>query len=200
MVNKIYNVEHFDENMATLREMYSTNPKSVSNAVAKTVKELKKQKEGIKDIDIDVLSKVVFAVVLFIIGIVRTALFGFEEDFVSLYICGMIFFIAGFFIGCYVKGIGIVFLFSHGMTGLGIMVGASILSLESLNPILSDLPHNLEIYFIVTALVLVVATITTIIHNLSDNFKANKMHIIYIMIMYAVGIGMLELFPLALGL
>ena len=120
-----------------------------------------------------------------------------------MYIFGLVFFFAGLFVGSYVIGFGLIFLFSHGGSGLFIMI-SSLLSNEffdfediSNNPVFTDggIPNDLKQYLIGIIAVFAIAIIYTIAHNLSSKLKEDNKHIIIILSLYLIGILLVGLAP-----
>ena len=85
---------------------------------------------------------------------------------------GMIFFVAGIY-ACTSRGskvIGILFLFTHGGVGYGVMIGSLLANLYD-SPIITDLGNNSNNYFIIFQTLIILAVIGFIIFNLSDKVK-----------------------------
>ena len=55
-----------------------------------------------------------------------------------MYVFGFIFFVAGMLVGTFVPGFGVIFLFSHGLTGLSLMIES--LDIKDYTMLLSDAP------------------------------------------------------------
>ena len=112
---------------------------------------------------------------------------GFLSNDIALYFFGFIFFLAGFFIGINEKALGLIFLFSHGIVGLTI-IEASILKTAWGNPVLTD---GGELFFLSLGFILLlflIATVITIIHNISDAAKEIKWFKIIPFALYMMGI------------
>ena len=111
-----------------------------------------------------------------------------------LYIFGFIFFISGVAVALNVKGFGLIFLASHG--GLGFLVILSSFKStmstpfdfsEIINhPSFTDggVPANVMIYFIIAAIFLLLAVILTVLYNLFDKMKEDKIYLRIIFILY----------------
>ena len=102
---------------------------------------------------------VVFAVLLVIIGLI-----GLKYDVKNLpaYYFGLVFFIAGLCVGLFVRGLGILFLFTHGAGGLSFMFEGQINYILS-NPIVSDLGFNVYMLIGIAVILAVIGFILTII-------------------------------------
>ena len=84
---------------------------------------------------------------------------------IGMYFGGMVFFAAGLLIAFTTPAVGIIFLFSHGMTGLGLMTGALIGDILT-SPIMQDNPQNIYIYFGICIMIALAGTLITIRKNL----------------------------------
>lgn len=113
------------------------------------------------------------------------------------YIAGSVFFFAGLFIGLYIKGFGLIFLFSHGMLGL-MSMSSSLLGFDfsdSIGPMLSD-GSSFSFIFIIflIALFYILGVILTILHNLTK-FRERKFAIIFPISCFGIGLLICGLFP-----
>lgn len=167
--------EKFEVEVNKLRELYDKDPDIVAKETKKLVNKLnsikkiknKKLREELAEHS-DILTILVMAFLVLVFGMI--------DGFISLpiYFFGMIFFFAGIGValGREQKGIGIICLFSHGATGLGMMLVPKIWNaLES--PLLTDGDLTLVyIYCCLIALFLIAAFAITIIYNLSDRLKS----------------------------
>ena len=124
-----------------------------------------------------------------------------DIECIPFYYFGFIFFIAGFFIGTSIPGFGIIFLFSHGLTGLGLMTVPLLLNITN-NPYMTDNPKNIYIYLGVICALFAVAVIKTIIDSLNklknisfSHKKTNKKNQAIIILLFTVGIVLVEVLP-----
>ncbi len=113
---------------------------------------------------------------------------------IGMYIFGLIFFLAGFNIGLFVPGAGIIFLFSHGMTGLGMMC-AGLVGDAINSPLMQDNPQNLYIYLGVCILIGLFATLSTIKYNLGIITNGKKPSLFMIVWAYIIMFLLVALFP-----
>lgn len=179
--------EEFNTSMGILRELFDKNPAMVEKEVKRTVRKLNNV-ENIKKsrlIPEEQVEKIIFIVLFFILALL--GLFNFSSY--MLYIFGLIFFAAGLMVGTYENGAGIIFLFSHGITGLCIMIG-SLVANVFMDPIMSDNPINIIIYFSIIVILCVIATFTAIIYNVSDKLKLMKNVVFLPLIIYMIAIFM----------
>lgn len=174
----------FEENINKLRHQFQEKPKEVNRELKKLIHNLEKTKEDsvfgniFKDIAWDILLICVLAIMIAAMGL-------FSKN-IGLYIFGLAFFLAGLGTGLFAKTFGIIFLFSHGVTGLCIMEGTMIGDLFS-NPKFTDGTSMLYFYCGIVILIFAIATIITIIHNLSDTAKKIKWFKIIPMVLYFLG-------------
>ena len=88
------------------------------------------------------------------------------------YLMGIVFFLSGIFIGFNEKGFGLIFLFSHGFSGLCLMIGSQIYDVIN-NPLLHDNAYNVWIYMGIGVLLIIIAFLIAVFINLSDNLRHN---------------------------
>ena len=145
------------------------------------IRELQKVVYHLEDSESDKFSLIMrelpWDFILFIISFMAIALLGFFSysvaDNFPLYLFGFVFFAAGVSIGCFLKGFGIIFLFSHGVTGMCIME-ASLLGDLLNSPILTDAPKWFPVSAGIVIFMFIVAILSLIVHNLSDTVKKMK--------------------------
>lgn len=125
----------------------------------------------------------------------------------SMYIFGLVFFLAGLFIGLHVPVFGLIFLCSHGGVGLSFMLSCllkfdkegSFFDFKRIfkNPAFSDggMPSNLKLYLCAIVAIFATAIVYTILHNLSPRLKENKIHMIIILLLFLIGILLVGLLP-----
>jgi hypothetical protein len=136
------------------------------------------------------LIRITIIAIIALIGLINIPTLG-EESI--MYYGGIIFFLAGFYVGIYVKGIGIIFLFSHGGTGIGLMIASQIGKyLDS--PVLSDISFNVSLYFAIGIAIMIFATLFAIVFNLSDKLKQNKYLELVPLSLYGIVLLMAALF------
>jgi len=125
---------------------------------------------------------------------------------IPMYIGGLAFFLAGLFVGLNIPVFGLIFLFSHGATGLFVILSSFFFNIgeESAdffklfsNPIFSDggIPNNLKMYIATIVVLLIIAFVYTILHNLSPVLKNNKKHMIAILLLFFIIILLTGLAP-----
>ena len=181
----------FDEKLSEIRKYYVENPQQVDHEVSVCLYNIKnlslEKKSLLSDISYDILIFCFLSIIIACIGFLHLSN-------IWVYIFGLIFFIAGLLIGLNTKIFGIIFLFSHGMTGLFIMEGALLGDIVN-SPIFSDSPTNIYIYLGVIIVIFFISLICSILHNLSDNLKRYKYLKCIILFLYLLGFLMTGLFP-----
>ena len=120
------------------------------------------------------------------------------------YLFGLIFFFTGIFAGLKERGIGLVFLVSHGLTGLMFMIMHlfdvnSIKYISNKNELFLisnfEVPTNTKIYLLLICVTFLIAIIYTVIYNLNKKINNDKNHIIRILVFYLAGLILCYLFP-----
>ena len=112
---------------------------------------------------------------------------------IMLYIFGFIFFVAGMCISLIEEKGKIIFVFSHGGTGLGLMIGALVSSISK-NPLFTDGGTSLYIYLGVCGLLLLGGFLFVAISCLFEEVDRKKRLFISLCLI-AVGLFLLGLFP-----
>jgi hypothetical protein len=106
---------------------------------------------------------------------------------------GFIFFVAGMLIGIFVPVFGLIFLVSHGLTGLGIMLYS--LNIMNIFVVISDAPRYLIILLILLILGLFIAAIVFVIMCNFPKNREKKYFICYPFICFFFLILILKLLP-----
>ncbi|MBR4262676.1 MAG: hypothetical protein IKQ35_04870 [Bacilli bacterium] len=196
--------KEFDMYIKELNKIYETNPdraikeaynslERLNHGVVKSYKSSNINSNTLKgtlgDINIDILMVIVLAIVGFVSGLGAPG-----ETAFGMWIGGYIFFIAGHFIGMFVPVFGLIFLFSHSITGLCLMNGAVLSSVLS-NPIMQDNPRNIFVYISFVIGLYIIATLIVILHNLSNNLKSKKHIILVPLSIYTLGFILINILP-----
>mgnify|MGYP007069921350 CR=1 FL=1 len=146
------------------------------------------------------IRKLLYIGLFILIGLVGIATFFQPLDgdaAIPMYVFGMVFFVTGFCIGTMKDGkyFGIIFLFSHGMTGYGLMT-SSVLGDILDSPLLSDGNTTFIFFYIALWVILVCLGIgSSIIYNLSDKLKAKNKYPILQLGFFAIAIMMAAALP-----
>ena len=124
----------------------------------------------------------------------------FNISTIGIYFFGFVFFIAGLCV-CLFTGekFGIIFLFSHGCTGLAVMIG-SLLGVEFFNnPLFQDNPVNLIVYLVIVGLILFGAIVYTIYLALIGSNK-NNYKVFIPLCFYGLSLLLIGIFPYIISL
>lgn len=188
--------EDFENYNNKLQELYNNDPARTTKELRKLVNKLtypgEEPNEKLFNNSID-KEKFIICIICILIALLGLLNWG-NADTIGLYYFGLVFFLAGYFVSTTAKGIGIVFLFSHGMTGLGLMLG-SILYNVMKNPLMTDGSKNLLIYLVISLALIIAATIITILRNLSDTYRLKKYTSLIPITLYFIAILMIVIFP-----
>ena len=144
-----------------------------------------------KDIDISLLCLVIIIILIGLVGF-------FNIENIIMFLFGMIFFLAGLEIGLKQKGIGLIFLVSHGGSGFGVMMAALVGYFIS-SPLFTDLSLKAYIYLGIMAIVGIVALGIVLLSNLSDSFKKNKYILHIVLLFFLILFIMAGMMPYILG-
>lgn len=187
--------DEFNKYIDELKKIYEKNPDKAIKEARNSLERLghfekkKNLKNILDDIDKDLFLTVTFCILIALFGLLSPSL-----EPIMVYIFGEIFFLAGLFVGLFQKGFGLIFLFSHGMTGLGIMTGA-FLSQVIESGLMTENPNNVYIYIGIVITIYIIALFFTILVNLSDNLKKVKYIKAKVIGLYGVGLLLIALLP-----
>ena len=188
-------MKEFDSQIEKLRVLYNEKPTETINEINKAIINLKNEtNEDVpeKKYSRRAVISGLFAVCIFLISITNIN-YGSEQF--MMYFFGTVFFLAGLFIGLNVPVFGIIFLFSHGGTGLGIMCFTKINKILQ-SPIMTDNPTNLQNLLVLGVGLIVIGIISTIFYNVSKKIRDKKYSLIIILAMFAIGISIIQLLPM----
>ena len=195
------NDNRYKECLNKIDKYYKSNPDITTNELEKTIYNIeynvltKNSSIGPKkilDIDIVWIYRVAFVIIVLAIGLVDIL----NNSFDGTYYLGAIFYLAGLFIGLNIKGVGLIFLLSHGGTGIGIMLVPTIINILK-SPLMSDLANNNIMSILVIAFIaIVLAILMTVFYNLSDQFKNKNYSLPVILLLYMIGIVIIKIIPI----
>ena len=188
-------MKEFDSQIEKLRVIYNEKPTETINEINKAIINLKNEtNEDVpeKKYSRRAVISGLFAVCIFLISITNIN-YGSEQF--MMYFFGTVFFLAGLFVGLNVPVFGIIFLFSHGGTGLGIMCFTKINKILQ-SPIMTDNPTNLQNLLVLGVGLIVIGIISTIFYNVSKKIRDKKYSLIIILAMFAIGIAIIQLLPM----
>ena len=179
--------KEFNDQIEELKEAYEKDPNKVKKELRKSLININLSNKIFKDIDIDIIVTTILIIITFLIGFLNIKSYG-------MYLFGIAFFLAGLFVGMKQKGFGLIFLLSHGVTGICIMIG-SLLSNIINSPILEDSTPMVFIYLGLGIIIIIIGLILTVIHNLSDNLKEIKWFQNLILGLFNIAFFMSAIFP-----
>lgn len=188
-------MKEFDSEIEKLRVLYNEKPTETINEINKAIINLKNEtNEDISEKKYSRRAVIsgLFAVCIFLISITNIN-YGSEQF--MMYFFGTVFFLAGLFVGLNVPVFGIIFLFSHGGTGLGIMCFTKINKILQ-SPIMTDNPTNLQNLLVLGVGLIVIGIISTIFYNVSKKIRDKKYSLLIILAMFAIGIAIIQLLPM----
>ena len=118
-----------------------------------------------------------------------------------MYFFGLLFFFAGIFIGLFVKVFGIVFLFTHGLTGFVVMINSMLakgneffnIDIILKNPLLRDGQSFLKTYLLIILVVIILAFISVILYNTLSIIKNKKYSIVIPFALFLIALLMIYL-------
>lgn len=182
----------FEDKLNKLRELHDKNSMIIDHEVDYIISKYGTERK----VDPKKLKKfmlVTFVILCALLGLVNAFNSNIDMD-ISLYYFGILFFLAGLFVGLSVKSFGLIFLFTHGGTGLGLMLIPIIKNLE-LKMYLTDNPTFLLIYLRIIIIAIIFAIILTVLYNLNDRLKDNIKIYSLIFILYLLAITMVVFLP-----
>ena len=162
-----------DSYFRRIEKLYDKNPSYIVEGLENLIQEAEEDNYRDKPL-LDKLFKdqdkeLVLSVFLMIL-MVPFGLFTLNNlEALPLYFFGLIFFLAGLNVGFSQKGFGLIFLFSHGGVGMGLMLG-SLLSKAMTSGLFTDGGRNLVIYLVINIIIIIIGFLATVIYNLSDYF------------------------------
>ncbi len=196
----------FESDKRKLEDLRSKNPEVVDKRFDQFIKQLDYEIDNkVKD-KVDFLGRlginenrdILYMVIIYLAIIIYGTylLVPNYVDNLGLLFFGMVFFIAGIQIGFgkETRGFGLIFVFSHGGTGLGCIITSLLINRFDFNKI-SDLSANLRLYILITIGILIIAIIAMVIYNLSDILSWRKYNKVIILLLFAAVIFLVGMLP-----
>lgn len=180
-------MNELDKTINDLKELYNDNPKETLNRSLKVLNELyRNRNEG----------NIMLPCILFSISI---ELLSFLNNDIVLIICYFVIsipFLAGLFIGLFVKYIGILLFFLFGL-----VVGFGEMYFPIINDVLNNLaitenPICIKLLIIISSIFIILGIIGTICYNVSEKVRQKKYSLVIILLLYFIGILIIELLPI----
>lgn len=195
------NDNKYKECLNKIDKYYKSNPDITTNELEKTIYNIeynvltKNSSVGPKkilDVDMVWIYRVAFVIIVLAIGLVDIL----NNSFDGTYYFGAAFYLAGLFIGLNIKGVGLIFLLSHGGIGIAIMLVPTIINIFK-SPLMSDLANNnITSILVIAFIAIVVAILMTVFYNLSDQFKNKNYSLPVILLLYMIGIVIIKIIPI----
>ena len=155
----------FEDKLNKLRELHDKNSMIIDHEVDYIISKYGTERK-IDPKKLKTYILIIFIILCVLLGLVNAF------NSISLYYLGIPFFLGGLFVGLSVKSSGLILLFTHGGTGLGLMLIPIIKNLE-LKVYLTDNPTFLLIYLIIIIVAIILAIILTVLYNLNDRLTDN---------------------------
>ena len=182
----------FEDKLNKLRELHDKNSMIIDHEVDYIISKYGTERK-VDPKKLKIYLSVAFVILCILLGLVNINSNVGELGWITYY-AALIFFLVGLGIGFNLKGFGLVFLFSHGGTGLGLMLIPIIKNLE-LKMYLTDNPTFLLIYLRIIIIAIILAIILTVLYNLNDRLKDNIKIYSLIFILYLLAITMVVILP-----
>ena len=173
--------EQFEDYIQKLRQEFQENPKLALQEAQNSLRRLSTPKKKILNRE----NRKIFLIAIYFIVIAIIGLINYTS--IPLYLGGFVFFVSGLLIGLYIEKFGLIFLFSHGMTGLGLMLGSELFGVIT-SPFISDAPIYIYILLGIIFLLVILGLITAILYNLSDALKDNEYFVFIPLILFGIAI------------
>lgn len=188
-------MKEFERKVEELKEVYVMKPEETINGMNDLIFNLKfntsteSEKKKISRPFIGGL----FAIAIILIGLVNVNI---EGDAVMIYYFGSIFFLAGLFASMSVPSkVGVIVLFSHGCTGLGLMNMPKAISILK-SPIMTDGATEIKQLLIIALVAFVLAIICAMLYNISKKFKEKDLNYIITLALFLVSIAIIQFLPI----
>ena len=197
-----------NEYIRKLVHEYKDNPGIVSDELYNTMQRIEERKlhlDGktrfqtlMANVNVEKFSVVFLGILIGLMGL-------FNIESYPLFIGGLVFFIAGMLIGLY-EGGGptLIFVFSHGLTGICIMVVALVNKIFSTGVMTDNPPASIIIYVGISIAFLVVGFLLVVMNSLIEGKLVNKYYIPIVFLLFSIGFFMLgllnKIFPLLYSL
>lgn len=139
--------------------------------------------------------KIVFAIIVLLAGLMGLI----DKSFDGTYYAGAIFFLSGIFITLNDDNFNLIFLFSHGFTGLCLMLYVTVYMILK-SPALTDSANNITMYLIISIAMIITGFISTILYNLNYKVRDYKYSLPIILLLFLIGILMIKFLPTIYGI
>lgn len=181
--------DEFEMYKEKLDEMYEKDPEKATMEAYNSLVRLgaiNGKTKKLSDGNFWIVCIVSVCVVIFLLGL-------FNIKSIMLYLFGFVFFVAGMCISLQADKGSVLFVFSHGGTGLGIMIGSLVSGIID-NPLFTDGGTNLYVYLVICGLLLLGGFLFVAISSLLNDVNMKKRLFIGLCIITG-GLLLLGLFP-----
>ncbi len=179
------NTDYYEQYVSELNSLYTTNSDAAKRAIKRSLKRLNVIEKEPVDLDkVDTVFAVIISVLMVPLGFL---------SFQDTYFFGLIFFIAGVMVGIFVPYFGLIFLFSHGLTGLSLMLGENVKEIYN-SPLVSD-GANVQMYMYVAFGLFIAGFATVILKNFIKPLKEFPYIKTVIMLLLFMGVLLIKAFP-----
>ncbi len=187
--------DYYSKYVEELNKLYESDPKKAVKYLSASVDRVTNNKPlieklGLDDKKIDIIITVICALLSVLATFICSS--GFENA------VGIVFYIAGLMIGIFVPFFGLIFLCSHGGTGLYFMC-QDVFEIIKSNPIMEDLSFSMRNYLYGVIFVYAIAIVLTLLHSVVPKMREVKYIKGIISFLYLLGLILVRLIPYKLG-
>ena len=189
--------ERFNKNIDKLKELYLKDSNDTDKKLNEFINNIdNKTNLGVfGDVDKNILYNVILIIIILLLGLITFRYSSEDIPIVGLYYFGFVFFIAGILISNTTPIFGLIFLLSHGGTGFALMTIPTIISILN-EPYMSDNPKLIYMYLGIIIIILIIASIITVLNNLSSNLRKNKNVFSLALTLFAIDLLLIILLPI----
>lgn len=195
--NKKTEEEIFEENINKITKEFEKNKRGTNAKLERALLEIKKEKNEMSINEVLNLhkEKVITGILIVILLLLGLFSISTNPESMIMYYFGMVFFLAGFFIGTNQDSkMVIIFLFSHGGTGLALMLGSLLYPIFD-SPILSDMPTKLTIVLIIIFGLALIGFILETIFNVAERFDTHKAYVPFLLGIFTTAVFIATFIP-----
>ena len=185
--------EIFEENINKITKEFEKNKRGTNAKLERVLLEIRKEKNETSIIDVLKLHKEQTITGVLIIILLLLGLFSISTNSESMimYYFGMVFFLAG---TSQESKMVIIFLFSHGGTGIALMLGSLLYPIFD-SPLLSDMPTKLIIVLIIILGLVLIAFILETIFNIAERFDTHKAYVPFLLGIFTTAVFIATFIP-----
>ena len=185
--------EIFEENINKITKEFEKNKRGTNAKLERALLEIRKEQNEPSIIDVLKLHKEQTITGVLIIILLLLGLFSISTNSESMimYYFGMAFFLAGFFIGTSQESkMVLIFLFSHGGTGIALMLGSLLYPIFD-----SDMPTKLIIVLTIILGLVLMAFILETIFNIAERFDTHKAYVPFLLGIFTTAVFIATFIP-----